>query len=153
MTNKNTNGIYLLPLSPMRKVMGGMRFDISLGEVKSPASQIQFHECCPGTAVSQGIHLKNPRKDRQCFPWARTQDPDEHGSNGTKHSLLLSPDGQWFFRIKICGGLSSWRRKKHNSQVKFLWHSAVEVLCPSHITGNVKKWHSSYNLKNKECPE
>lgn len=81
MTNKSINGAYLLPLNPMGKLKGGTRFDISLGEVKSPASHIQSMNLEPGgTVVSQGLHLKNPRKDRQCFPGARTQDLDGHGS-------------------------------------------------------------------------
>lgn len=81
MTNKSINGAYLLPLNPMGKLKGGTRVDISLGEVKSPASHIQSMNLEPGgTVVSQGLHLKNPRKDRQCFPGARTQDLDGHGS-------------------------------------------------------------------------
>lgn len=156
MTNKNINCMYLFPLSPMRKMKGGMRFDMSPGEVKSPASHIQFHES--GTCRDSGLlgcTSEKPKEGQAVFPMS--QDPRSRWAWFQCHNVQFVAQPWWlmvpFFRIKICWGLSSWRRKKQNSQVKFLWHSAIEVLGPSHITGNVKKLHSSYNLKNKECPE
>lgn len=58
----------------MRKVMGGMRFDISLGEVKSPGSQIQFHESgiCRDSGLP-GYTPEKPKEGQTVFPMS--QDP------------------------------------------------------------------------------
>lgn len=58
----------------MRKMKGGMRFDISLGEVKSPASHIPFHES--GTCRDSGLPGCTPEKPKEgqaVFPMS--QDP------------------------------------------------------------------------------
>lgn len=94
---------YLLPFSLMRKLKGGMRFDISLCEMRNPASHIQSINLEPvGTVVSQGLHLKNPRKVGVSHePGAKTQ-----MSMAQWHQAQFIAQPWWlmvsFFRTKIC---------------------------------------------------
>lgn len=144
-----------------------------------------------GTVFPPGLCLRNPRKDWQRIPGARTHSWAHHGSVVPGQlPAWLWPLAVPFFGTKASWGPSSYRGKriqvagkvpwvghcypefkpislllyffkddfpqlnrlfknqifkKQNNRVRFLWHSAVEVLCPSHITGNANQLHPSYN--------